>query len=349
MAKLHDKYGPIVRVAPGELSFLNPDAWKDIYGHRTGSLLGADEMEKSSTFYRGRGIAPNIISETRENHTLLRKQLAHGFSDRSMREQEPIINSYVDLLIRRLRENCTVEQTYSDEKDSTTTQAMATPKALDLKEWYNWTTFDVIGDLAFGESFGCLNNISYHPWVKAIANTIRTGAYFRAAKLLKLDAILTPILKMVLSGRKQNTQFTADMLKRRLAIKERHDLIEGLIRKQEEWHMDFSRLASNSAILVIAGSETTATLLSGATYLLLTNPAAMSKLKDEVRSSFQSDDEITLSSVNNLHYMLACLNESLRRYPPIPGGLPRTVPKGGANIAGAFVPQGVSPLFAFHA
>lgn len=38
--------------------------------------------------------------------------------------------------------------------------------------------------------------------------------------------------------------------------------------------------------------------------------------------------------------MLACLREALRRYPPVAGPLPRVVPKGGAHIAGHFVPEG---------
>ncbi len=342
--KLHDKYGPVVRIAPNQLAFLNPDAWKDIYGHRAGSLVGADEMPKSNLFYRTRGIPPNIISETRENHALLRKQLSHGFSDRSMREQEPIINGYVDLLISRLRENCTEEQ-YSDKtgvEKATAHTAQPKPKALDIKTWYNWTTFDIIGDLAFGESFGCLDNTGYHPWVQAITSVIRNGVYFQAVKFLRLEGVLVPIMKTILRGRSENLKLTSEMMKRRLAVKgERNDLIEGLIRKQDDWHMDFQRLRSNASLLVIAGSETTATLLSGATYLLLTNPHAMNKLKDEVRSTFKSDDEITLTSVGNLSYMLACLNESLRRYPPVPIGPPRDVPKGGANIAGTFVPEGV--------
>jgi len=52
---LHNRYGPVVRVAPNELSFLHPDAWRDIYGHRTGSLLGAEEMGKYDIFYRTKG------------------------------------------------------------------------------------------------------------------------------------------------------------------------------------------------------------------------------------------------------------------------------------------------------
>lgn len=40
----------------------------------------------------------------REEHSRLRRQLAQGFSEKSMREQQPIITGYVDALIRRLYE-----------------------------------------------------------------------------------------------------------------------------------------------------------------------------------------------------------------------------------------------------
>lgn len=94
--------------------------------------------------------------------------------------------------------------------------------------------------------------------------------------------------------------------------------------------------------MIIGGSETTATLLAGVTYLLLSNPVALQRLTVEVRSTFQSEQEITMTSVNQLTYMLACLNEALRVYPPVPVGLPRVTPAGGRTILGRFVPQGVS-------
>jgi hypothetical protein len=102
----------------------------------------------------------------------------------------------------------------------------------------------------------------------------------------------------------------------------------------------------NASTLIVAGSETTATLLSGAIYLLLANPDKLAKLVKEVRSTFKSDEEITLTSVQSLTYMLACLNESLRCYPPVASGLPRVVPKGGNVVAGQFIPEDVSkPTF----
>ena len=105
--------------------------------------------------------------------------------------------------------------------------------------------------------------------------------------------------------------------------------------------MPLDRLTAHAGLLVIAGSETTATLLAGVTYLLLKNPDVMRKLQDEVRGSFAAEGEITLTSVSKLSYMLACLDEALRMYPPVAFGMPREVFEGGVSIAGTFVPEKV--------
>lgn len=84
------------------------------------------------------------------------------------------------------------------------------------------------------------------------------------------------------------------------------------------------KLQANCSILIIGGSETTATLLSGVTFLLLTNPGALKQLTEEVRSAFRSEEEIDATSVGNLTYMLACLDEALRMYPPVPTGTKQT-------------------------
>lgn len=99
-------------------------------------------------------------------------------------------------------------------------------------------------------------------------------------------------------------------------------------------------ILGNVAALLIAGSETTATLLTGMTYMLCKHEDVLTKLQEEIRSRFDSDREINLTTVLTLPYLLACLDEALRCYPPVPIGPPRTVPDNGADIAGEFVPEG---------
>lgn len=102
--------------------------------------------------------------------------------------------------------------------------------------------------------------------------------------------------------------------------------------------MNIYELRESASVLLVAGSESTAALLSGATYHLLRNPAAHRKLVQEIRSTFQSEDQITLTSASSLKYLSAVLDEALRIFPPGPSGQQRRTPPQGLTIAGRFVP-----------
>ena len=91
---------------------------------------------------------------------------------------------------------------------------------------------------------------------------------------------------------------------------------------------------------MIAGSETTATLLSGATYLLMKHPTVLKKLESEIRR-FSTDAELTFISTSQLPYLNAVIEESFRLYPPGPVRAPRITKPGGAIIDGHYVPGGV--------
>lgn len=104
----------------------------------------------------------------------------------------------------------------------------------------------------------------------------------------------------------------------------------------------YPELVDNASILIIAGSETTATTLSGVTYMLLTHPEILQKTMDEVRMGFSSEAEIDLLSVQKLSYMMAVLQETLRMYPPVPATIPRKAQPGGDTICGQYVPENVS-------
>lgn len=91
------------------------------------------------------------------------------------------------------------------------------------------------------------------------------------------------------------------------------------------------------SIVLLAGSETTATSLSGATYYLLRNPDALQKLTTEIRNAFSKAEDITFNAVARLPYLQACIQEALRMYPPIPGIFPRRTGPEGEIINGRFV------------
>lgn len=320
----HDEYGPVIRIAPGELAFKDGRAWKDIYGRRTAE--GRYELPRDENFYNPLERPPSLLNSGRVEHDALRKVMSPAFSDKAIRSQEKHIGQYVDMLIDNLSTHCQTKPN--------------TP--VNMKDWMAFCTFDVIGNLAFGSDFDCLRTGTYHPWIKTVIATMREFAFMNF--LVAIGAF--PIFKFLifhiglgLGTFQVQEKLTKEKTKERLEMgSARDDFMDDLIKSG----MSMAQLIENSSLLILAGSETSATLLTGAIYLLAMNPEAYKKWKDEVRRTFKDESEITLVSINKLDYMLAVLKESLRMYPPVAGSLPRMSPRGGTTIAGHFVPEGTS-------
>lgn len=58
----------------------------------------------------------------------------------------------------------------------------------------------------------------------------------------------------------------------------------------------------------------------------------------EVRSRFQTVEDMTFEGLAKCRYLTACLKEALRVYPPVPIGSPRVIPEGGQLILGKWIP-----------
>ena len=87
---------------------------------------------------------------------------------------------------------------------------------------------------------------------------------------------------------------------------------------------------------------TAATLLSGAIYLLLSNRHALDRLTSTIRTDFESTNDFTYSKLEQLEYLNAVLQESLRLYPPAPDMLFRSTMEDSAIVAGKIVPPHTS-------
>ncbi|KAI1630507.1 toxin biosynthesis cytochrome P450 monooxygenase [Exophiala viscosa] len=329
LRRLHEEYGSVVRIAPNDLSFKDTDAWEGIYGFRP----GVPEWQKDRKFYvRSFGKTHSIIQADTVGHRRARKLFQYGFSEQVLKKQERYMTVYIDLLIERMRAKA---------------QQMA---SVNLVNWYNFMSFDLIGDLVFGEPFGCLADSDYHPWVAMIFRYIKSAAYTNA--LLRMpggEAVFNFLMKYgmpkkMLAARNDHYNLTKNKVEKRMAtVNDRADFI-GYIQTAQNTEKGLSEeeIIANACDFIVAGSETTATVLSAASYFLCRNSHAMEKLQEEIRGTFDKEEEIILSSVNTLPYLLAVLNETLRMHPPVPSGLPRIVSEPGGIISGRHVPVGIS-------
>ncbi|KAJ5085466.1 hypothetical protein N7532_010237 [Penicillium argentinense] len=331
---LHARYGTVVRVGPNELSYITGQAFRDIYGNRPGG-----KFRRDPTHYLPppNGI-PHIVGACDpELHSRYRRMLAPAFSERALNDQEYLIQGYVDALIGKLRGEI----------------GCVDPPRIDIRDWFNCTTFDIFGDLMFGESFDCLKESRLHPWIELLFNSIKTLAIAGAAMQFPvLQALLEAVIPNS-AAEKAHEHFRLAVNKVNQRVEThilRSDFMSAILKSglsdtkdnlhEEEQKMSRSELHSNAYILIIAGSETTATALSGCIYYLCTNPEKMSLLVKEIRSTFHEEFGITFRSSALLEYLVAVIEESLRLYPPFATTLSRITPKGGAMVDGQFVPEG---------
>lgn len=271
----------------------------------------------------------------------MRKTLSHAFSDKALREQEPLIQDLVNLLIQRLHEQVKEEK-----------------EVIDITRWYNYTTFDVITDLTFGEPLYCLRDKGYHPWINFAFGAVKAIGFLatrRKYPIVDYYDWIKGFFADTTEATRQRLEFfkliTKKVEERIEQGTSRPDFMSHILKHNgvEDKAMNKAEMIANSAQLMVAGSETTATTLSGATWLLLKSPEAFKKLAKEVRSRFKSQEEITIEEVNKLEYLIVVLQEALRYYPPVSTGFPRVVPAGGGSISGHYLPAGTSVYVSQHA
>jgi len=120
------------------------------------------------------------------------------------------------------------------------------------------------------------------------------------------------------------------------------DLWDLVLNQQEGNGLSRDEMDTNASVFMIAGTETTATLLSGLTYYLLKSPGSMEKLVKEIRAAFTSTHDMSMEQLAALPYLAACIKEAFRVYPPVPLAVPRVTPDDGSTVAGHFIPPRTS-------
>ncbi|KAF7943656.1 uncharacterized protein EAE97_005727 [Botrytis byssoidea] len=218
--KLHDLYGNTVRISPATVSFNNSEAWQEIYGQHHGKKPIPKDKD---VYFSGNDGVADIISSNDVEHARIRRALSHAFSEASLREQEPLMNVYFDLLTQKL-----YEQIDSPSNDK-----------VNIVRFFNFTTFDLIGDLCFAESFDALRTQEYNSWIANIFKGLKFARLFRVMRAYPLLGI--PILAMLAlfsalqKARHRHIQYTQDKTARRLdTVTDRSDFMSYILRHNDE-------------------------------------------------------------------------------------------------------------------
>ncbi|KAF2264625.1 cytochrome P450 [Lojkania enalia] len=325
--QLHIRYGGVVRIAPDHLSFNTTQAWKDIYGTR----LGKKQLPKDDEWFVDHKQPVNIIKSNDADHARMRKLVSHAFSESALREQELLLTTHTTNLVNKLR------------------TLISGPEngRVDLRDYYNFLTFDVIGDLCLGESFGAIESGEYHSWIIQIFQGLKFWRVLRfgnAYPLLgHLFRFMLAVVPSIEETRDSFFKLPKVKVEKRLQMKtERKDFMSYILRYNDERGMNYEEIVDTASILIVGGSETTATLLCGLTYYLLVNPQILERLRQEIRGTFSTEADINLRTLGRLPYLDAVVEEALRMYPPASSIFPRRTPPEGDFIDGSFVPGNTS-------
>jgi cytochrome P450 len=98
--RLHEQYGPTIRVGPNEVSFSNQEIVKEIYGQQTAFM--------KAPVYDSMSVPPiGIFSfRNKQQHSQRRRLLSHAFSQANISHTEPLIREhikcFVDLMDQKL-------------------------------------------------------------------------------------------------------------------------------------------------------------------------------------------------------------------------------------------------------
>ncbi|KAK9771404.1 hypothetical protein SCAR479_11883 [Seiridium cardinale] len=311
--KLHNKYGEVVRIGPSELSIITPSATSAILGNKSPCVKGP--------FY---DIIHPVISlqmtRNKEDHAVRRKVWDRAFSAKALREYEPRVQKYTDQLIEQL-----------DKQKG---------KSLDTTAWFNFYSFDVMGDLAWGKSLNMLRDGTVHYFMKALhADMTNVGLFSHLVWLFPLFKAI-PILN---SENKKYWRWIHQQVTERRSMKpDRPDVFSPLLEAYEKNETPTRQneldLLGDANLIAVAGSDTTAASLTCLFFELARNPNALELLQQEIDEFYQQINPIDGQALSKLEYLDAVINETLRLHPPVPSGVQRKAPQEGLTIDDIYIP-----------
>jgi cytochrome P450 len=222
---------------------------------------------------------------------------------------------------------------------------------VDLQDLFFRLTIDSSTEFLFGESTNCLA-----PGVSTVSNSKFAEAFNRGqhaianhARFGKL-AVLFPDRQFP-----QDTKYVHDFVdafvkiglarKKTLDVekaavdggKQRYVFLDELVKQTD----DPIAIRAELLNILLAGRDTTASLLSNVWFMLSKRPDVWSSLKAEVDTL--NGEQPTFEQMKNMKYLRAVINESLRFHPVVPSNsrealVDTVLPLGGG-------PDGKSPLF----
>ncbi|KZF23687.1 putative P450 monooxygenase [Xylona heveae TC161] len=364
--KAHKKYGPLVRIQPHHVSVADVDAINIIYGHGNG-FLKSEYYDAFVSIHRGL-----FNTRDRAEHTRKRKTVSGTFSAKVIGQFEQYMHHNLKELLVQWDRICATASTTTT---TTATGSQGKYAPIDALNWFNYLAFDIIGDLAFGAPFGMLSKgadiaevrmtpdaePTYAPAIQVLNRRGEVSATLGCLPALKKWAPYSPdpFFRHGLAAVKQLAGIAVARVNARLQAGQKSDRVDLLARLMEGRDsngnpMGREELTAEALTQMIAGSDTTSNTSCALLFWCLKTPGVVEKLQTESDEAIASGVRIPeFSTVKDLPYLKAVINETLRIHSTSSLGLPRVVPPGspGVTILGKHFPAGTVlsvPAYTIH-
>lgn len=291
-------------------------------------MMGAQGMPKGP-MWDGRTFKPPILPlvgmRDVADHTRRRRPWIRAFTPAALKEYEPVVAKRGAQLIEILTQK----------------------KHTDFVHWIHLFTFDIMSDALFGGNPGA--EMMSHEDKDGIMHSMKTG--FEAGQLFEHIPWLGYWMRHFPQLATATKQYRAMCFQRGMQRYQdgssQKDLFYYLSNEDgaEKQTPDKATVIADSALAIIAGSDTTASVFSNMVYCLLKNPHAYKRLRAEV-DEFYPPEENSLDPKHHskMPYLEAVINETLRLYPVVPSGSQRAPEPGtGGTLMGThYIPENTS-------
>ncbi|KAH8826626.1 cytochrome P450 [Flagelloscypha sp. PMI_526] len=323
--QLHTQYGDFVRIGPRELSINKASAIPAIYGPTSKCT--------KSPWYSKNPVAPhdNAVTNIRDpnEHRRRRRAWDRALSPQAVAVYEPRISKKAGALVDSLK-----QQIHSE-------------NAIDITAWCSFFAFDVMGDIGLGKDFKTVETGLEHPALRFIHQFM---------PIVSLAGTLPWLVRLrALFPRNRSEGFRAlweyskeQVVEKRNALtpdSDPQDILSWLVKSRFENDKSApseKALEEDARLLIIAGSDTSASAITNAVYFLTSNPSVLLYLQEELDIACpMGDSSWSYDAVKDIKILDYIIHETLRLAPPAASGLPRLTPKNGIVIEDTYIPGDV--------
>ncbi|KAK1466265.1 cytochrome P450 3A17 [Colletotrichum cuscutae] len=333
VCNLHERYGSIVRIAPNELSCIDIQSVSQVY-----KVGGGFEKAQWIGDYATKLPALSLSMILNTEEAKQRRRLLQGsFAITSLRKNwESTVRSKVELAVMKIK-----------------TEALA--GSSNSHKWWTYMAADVISQLSFGQSLGVLESGKSTMYMRAIENALIADVIqCEIPFLASLSQLIPRSLLQTFSRQLEQVRLGgADgvaSVKQRGPSSAQSIFTEMIAECDSEGRTWLTKEAVGMEVagMMVAGTDTTAAVLTYLIWSVLKQPVLQEKLENEIALLGDNFDDKRLEVCPILG---AVIEETLRLYPAVLSSLPRLIPGGGAMLSSHFVPAGTvvySPAYSLQ-